>query len=74
MRIRIKNISVELNDYRNLKEILAAYLKIDASKIRTLKIIRQAIDARRYHGAGIKFNYIVEVEIDGKINFSRKKY
>lgn len=73
MKIRIKNISVELNDDRNLSEIVAAYLKIDAKKIRSVKIIRKATDARRYHGAGIKFNYILDVEFDGKINFGRDK-
>lgn len=73
MKIRIKNLSVDLNDERNLSEVAAAYLKIDAKKIRALKIIRQAIDARRYHGAGIKFNYILEVEFDGKINLARDK-
>mgnify|MGYP002622242643 CR=1 FL=1 len=73
MKIKIKNLDVELNDERNLTEIAAAYLKVDVKKIRTLKIIRQAIDARRYRGAGIKFNYIVEVEVDAKINFSRDK-
>ena len=73
MKFRIKNISVELNDERDLTEIVAANLKVDAKKIRTLKIIRKATDARRYKGAGIKFNYIVEVEIDGKINLSHNK-
>ena len=73
MKIRIKNLSVELNDNRNLTEIAAAYLKIDAKKIRNLKIIRKAIDARRYHGAGIKFNYILDAEFDGKINLARDK-
>lgn len=73
MKVRIKNLPVDLNDDRNLTEIAAAYLKIDAAKIRSLKIIRKATDARRYHGAGIKFNYILDVEFDGKINLARDK-
>ncbi len=73
MKIRIKNLSVDLNDDRNLTEVAAAYFKIDAAKIRNVKIIRKAIDARRYHGAGIKFNYILDVEFDGKINLARDK-
>lgn len=73
MKVRIKNLSVDLNDERNLTEIAAAYLKIDAQKIRTLKIIHKAIDARRYRGAGIKFNYIVDVDFEGKINLARDK-
>lgn len=73
MKIRIKNLGVDLNDERNFFEIAAAYLKIDAKKIRNVKIIRKAVDARRYRGAGIKFNYILDVEIDGKINLARDK-
>ncbi|MBQ7705537.1 MAG: hypothetical protein IJT73_08955 [Selenomonadaceae bacterium] len=49
MKIRIKNLGVDLNDDRNIFEIAAAYLKIDAKKIHNVKIIRKAIDARRYH-------------------------
>ncbi len=73
MKIRIKNLAVDLNDERNLSEIAAAYLKIEVKKISNLKIIRQTIDARRYHGVGIKFNYILEVEFDGEINLARDK-
>lgn len=72
MKIRINNLSVELNDARALEEIISARLKINLKKIRSVKIIRQAIDARRYKGAAIKFNYIVEVEIDGNLNFRDK--
>mgnify|MGYP002624175997 CR=1 FL=1 len=73
MKVRIKNISVDLHDDRDLTEIAAAYLKIDTEKINSVKIIRKAVDARRYHGAGIKFNYILDVEFDGKINLARDK-
>lgn len=69
MKIRITNLSAELNDERTLEEIISARLKISSKKIRSVKIIRQAIDARRYKGAAIKFNYIVDVEIDGNFNF-----
>jgi hypothetical protein len=73
LEIRIKNLSVDLKDERNLSEIAAAYLKIDAAKILNVKIIRKATDARRYRGAGIKFNYILDVAFDGKINLARDK-
>ena len=73
MKFRIKKLSVELNDERTLNEIAAEYLKVDVKKIRNVKIVRQSIDARRYNGAGIKFNYVLEVEFDGKINFGRDK-
>ncbi len=70
--IKINNLSVNLEDDRSLEEIISAKLKIDIKKIRTVKIIRKAIDARRYKGAGIKFNYIVEVETDKPEN--KKKH
>lgn len=66
MKIQI-NISVSLDDERNFEKIIAEHLKISAKKIREVKIIRKAIDARRYKGAKIKFNYIFDVEVEGKI-------
>ena len=72
MKIRINNLSADLDDTRTLEEIISARLKINLKKIRSVKIIRQAIDARRYKGAEIKFNYIVEVEIEGNLNFRDK--
>ena len=73
LKVRITNLAVELDDDRQLKKIIADYLKVDESKIKTVKIIRQALDARRYRGAKIKFNYIVDVEIFGKVNFPHDK-
>ena len=73
MTIKITNLPAELADNRSLAEIVADRLKISAKKIRGVKIIRKAVDARRFHGAGIKFNYIVEVELEGKINLPRDK-
>ncbi|MBR6014306.1 MAG: FAD-dependent oxidoreductase [Selenomonadaceae bacterium] len=70
--MRIANLSSELNDERSLEEIISARLKISVKKIRGVKIIRKAIDARRYKGSAIKFNYIVDVELDGGINFHDK--
>ncbi len=68
MEVRITNLAVELEDERALEEIISARLKIDVKKIRGVKIIRKAVDARRYRGAGIRFNYIVDVDIAGKVN------
>lgn len=73
MRVRIKNLSVELNDARALSEVVAAYLKVDAVKVRSVEVVRKAVDARRYKGAGIKFNYVLDVELDGKINLARDR-
>lgn len=72
MKIRITNFSVELDDDRNFEEIISARLKISPKKIRAVKIIRQAVDARRYKNSKIKFNYIVDVELDGNFTFRDK--
>ena len=72
MTIKITNLSADLNDTRSLEELAADRLKIPAKKIHGVKIVRKAVDARRYKGAGIKFNYIVEVETE-KINLPRDK-
>lgn len=64
--MQIKNLAVALDDDRSLEEIVAAQLKIPAKKIRAVKILRKAVDARRYKGAGIKFNYNLEVEVGNR--------
>ncbi len=64
--IRINNLTAALDDARSLEELAAAHLKIDVKKIRGVKLIRQAIDARRYRGAEIKFNYVVDVDTGKK--------
>ena len=72
MKIKITNLSAELSDNRSLEELVCERLKIPAKKIHGVKIIRKAVDARRYKGAAIKFNYIVEVETE-KISLPRDK-
>ena len=69
MKCRITNLSAELSDDRAIEEIAAERLKVDAKKIRSVKIVRKAVDARRYRGAGIRFNFIVDVDLAGRINF-----
>ncbi len=71
MKIRIANLAVELKDERTLEEIVAEKLKINREKISSVEIVRKAVDARRYRGSGIKFNYILNVEISGKIKIGR---
>ena len=62
----IKNLAVNLSDDRSLIEIVAHQLKISTEKIVDVKIIRKAIDARRYKGSEIKFIYNLEVELLGE--------
>jgi len=64
---QIKNLAVALEDDRSLEEIAAAHLKVEQKKIRAVKILRKAVDARRYKGAGIKFIYNLEVNLDDKL-------
>lgn len=71
LKIRIANLTAELNDDRTPEELVAARLKIDAKKISSLRIVRLATDARRYKGAGIKFNFVVEVELAGNFKIPR---
>ena len=72
MKIRITNLSVELDDERNFHEIISSRLKISQKKIISIKIIRKAVDARRYKNSKIKFNFVVDVEIDGNFIFRDK--
>ena len=72
MKIRITNLSVELDDERNFHEIISSRLKISQKKIISTKIIRKAVDARRYKNSKIKFVFIVDVEIDGNFIFRDK--
>ena len=64
--MQIKNIAVNLSDDRSLAEIAAKHLNISVKKIANVRVLRQAIDARRRHGSEIKFIYNLEVELTGK--------
>ena len=64
--MQIKNIAVKLNDDRTLIEIAAKHLNISVKKIANVRVLRQAIDARRRHGSEIKFIYNFEVELIGE--------
>ena len=67
MKIRIANLSVTLDDERPIEELVAEYLKVSRQKILSVKIIRRAVDARRFRGAPIKFNFVVDVDVRGKV-------
>ena len=67
MKIRIANLFVALDDERSIEELVAEHLKIPRAKILSVKIIRRAVDARRFRGAPIKFNYVVDVDVRGKV-------
>ncbi len=72
MRLRINDLTAALDDDSTLEELAARRLKVARGAIVSLEVIRKAIDARRRNGAPIKFNYIVEVEVDGKLPTATK--
>ena len=67
MKFRITNLSATLDDERSLAVIVAEYLNVPVEKIISAQVVRRAVDARRFRGAPIKFNYVVDVEVRGKI-------
>ena len=64
--IRIQNISVSFDDKTPLAVLAENRLKLPPHSISGVVIVRKAIDARRYKGAGIKYIYILDVELKGK--------
>ncbi len=62
MSIRINNIVLDIEDEMTiLKDRAAKKLKISTSKLKDIKILREAIDARKKDM--IKFNYTLEVNL-----------
>ena len=70
--MQIKNVAVNLSDNRSLVEIAAKHLNIAVKKIKSVRVLRQAIDARRRHGSEIKFIYNLDVELAGEEVFTDK--
>ena len=73
MRIRINNLTAALDDSSTLEQLVACRLSIAVGKIRSVELIRKAIDARRRNGAPILFNYIVEVELADGVRYNKKE-
>ena len=73
MRLRINNLTAALNDDSALEELAARRLKIPRGSVKTVELIRKAIDARRRNGSPIVFNYIVDVEIADGVRLKRDK-
>ncbi len=67
MKIRIANLTAALDDERPLAELVAERLKVPVEKILSAQIVRHAVDARRFRGAPVKFVYVVDAEIRGKV-------
>ena len=53
--IRIANFNVNFDDARELKVLVAERLGVAADMVSLVKVVRKAVDARRFHGAPIRF-------------------
>ena len=63
--IRIANFNVNFDDARELKVLVAERLGVAADMVSLVKVVRKAVDARRFHGAPIRFVYMLEVAVRG---------
>lgn len=63
--IRLQNFSVPFDDGTSLEELSAKRLELPLQSIAEVVIVRKAVDARRYKGAGIRFNYILDIAVKG---------
>lgn len=61
--IRIANFSVRFDDKRSLAELAAERLGLSSGEVSRVQLVRKAVDARRFHGAPIKFVYILDVAV-----------
>lgn len=63
--IRISNFNVAFDDKASLEELAAKRLNLAPQDIHEVLIVRKAIDARRFHGAPIRFVYMLDVAVKG---------
>lgn len=64
MPIRVNNLALDIEeDIAILKDKTAKKLRLSASQLKDMKILREAVDARKKDI--IKFNYTIEVSISG---------
>jgi uncharacterized FAD-dependent dehydrogenase len=65
MAIRVNNIGLDIDeDIEVLKIKAAKKMRIDESEIKTFRIAKESIDARKKYN--IKFNYAVIIEVDNE--------
>lgn len=72
--IRLSNISVKLSDDTSLAFLVAKKLQIKTDLIKSLQIVKQTIDARRYKGSPVLFCYTVDVSLTVNENDILKKF
>ena len=71
MSIKMNNITLSIDaDISELKKKAFKKLNITESEVKTFKILRESIDARRKDS--IKLNYSVEIECEGEARLVTK--
>ena len=63
--IRIKNLSVPYDETRILTEFAAERLGVSPCAVHGVIVVHKALDARRRNGAPIRWNYTLDVTVDG---------
>ena len=63
--IRIKNLSVPYDETRTLTELAAERLGVSPCAVHGVIVVHKALDARRRNGAPIRWNYTLDVTVDG---------
>ncbi len=68
--IRITNFTMPVAEQLPLAAAAARYLRVPAGEVSEAVLVRQTLDARRYHGAPLQFVSVVDVRLaggDGKV-------
>lgn len=64
--IRLHRFAVPLEETAPLEELAARRLHVPVGAVQEVRIIHQAVDARRYRGAPIRFSYTLDVKAAGR--------
>jgi len=64
--IRITNFSVPADSALPLHDLAARYLRVPLSAVAETVIVRQTLDARRYHGSPLQFVYVLDVRLQAE--------
>lgn len=63
--IRISSYAVPLEEVRPLVVLAAERLGVGREDVLSVTVVREALDARRYHGASLVFVYTLDVRVRG---------
>ena len=64
--LSLKNVKVPIDNKKDLKDIIAAYLHVNSNKIKSYKIHKESIDARVKHEFCYIYEFWVEIENEEK--------